>query len=555
MQAMNKAIQIVLQQLRGFSLTARMLIAAILVILVMGLVLVAVFAGRAEMVGLGLASEEARGRAAQYMTSHRIGFEDRGGDLFVSADDRYAVLGNLTENNLLSADQIDFSSVLKDDSPFTDRTTKKMRYLVAKMNEVARMISEWSVIDRAEVRIDHPDRPYGIGGPDIHPTAAVSVVTTTGSLPQSLSDSIARTVAGVHADLRVEDVTVVDARTGRSVTPRTVDDLASNRHLELKEAHEKRVKSKILELLDYIPGLRVAVNAQVDASEIITHQVGVEEPKIGVQGEKTRERIATNQTAASEPGVRPNTGGLDLSTSAGRTSNVTENETATTMRPVFPATESDIRRDQGYAVKIDASVLIPRSFFVKLYRTQEGDEGAEPDAPALQTLAQTETQKIRQAILPLIETDAAEGAVAGTVVVDMFTDLAGMGIGALGGGGALGGRGSVSGGLVNQSVIKTVGLAALAVVSLLLMFMMVRRAGREEEMPTAEELVGIPPALAQADSDLVGEATESAPPMEGVEIDEGALRRQQMLDQVNDLAQNSPAEAAALLRKWIKTDE
>jgi len=100
--------------------------------------------------------------------------------------------------------------------------------------------------------------------------------------------------------------------------------------------------------------------------------------------------------------------------------------------------------------------------------------------------------------------------------------------------------------------VKAVGLGALAMVSLLLMFMMVRRASREEEMPTAEELVGIPPALAQADSDLVGEAAESEPAMEGVEIAEGALRQQQMLEQINDLAQNSPGEAASLLRKWIK---
>ena len=86
------------------------------------------------------------------------------------------------------------------------------------------------------------------------------------------------------------------------------------------------------------------------------------------------------------------------------------------------------------------------------------------------------------------------------------------------------------------------------------MFMMVRRASRQEEMPTAEELVGIPPALNEDESDIVGEAAESVPALEGLEIDEGTIRRQQMLDQINDLATNAPDEAANLLRKWIQTD-
>jgi flagellar M-ring protein FliF len=141
----------------------------------------------------------------------------------------------------------------------------------------------------------------------------------------------------------------------------------------------------------------------------------------------------------------------------------------------------------------------------------------------------------------------------------MFADFAAAGVGALEAGGSGfvsgGSGGGLGGAFVSDNLVKTVGLGALAVVSLLLMFMMVRRASREEEMPTAEELVGIPPALAQAESDLVGEASESTPAMEGLEIDENDLRRQQMLDQVNELAKNDPDEAATLIRKWIRTHE
>ena len=107
--------------------------------------------------------------------------------------------------------------------------------------------------------------------------------------------------------------------------------------------------------------------------------------------------------------------------------------------------------------------------------------------------------------------------------------------------------------LVSEGSVRSIGLGALALVSLLFMFMIVRRASHEEEMPTAEELVGIPPALTDENLDLVGEADESVAAMEGVEIDEKSVRRQQMLEQINELAMSSSDEAASLLRKWIKS--
>jgi flagellar biosynthesis/type III secretory pathway M-ring protein FliF/YscJ len=43
--------------------------------------------------------------------------------------------------------------------------------------------------------------------------------------------------------------------------------------------------------------------------------------------------------------------------------------------------------------------------------------------------------------------------------------------------------------------------------------------------------------------------------MEGVEIGEDDLRRQQMLKQINEMAVDTPADAANLLRKWIRHHE
>jgi flagellar biosynthesis/type III secretory pathway M-ring protein FliF/YscJ len=50
----------------------------------------------------------------------------------------------------------------------------------------------------------------------------------------------------------------------------------------------------------------------------------------------------------------------------------------------------------------------------------------------------------------------------------------------------------------------------------------------------------------------VGEAADATPALEGMELDDDSLRRAQMLDQLNELAQRDPAEIAGILRRWMR---
>jgi flagellar biosynthesis/type III secretory pathway M-ring protein FliF/YscJ len=97
-------------------------------------------------------------------------------------------------------------------------------------------------------------------------------------------------------------------------------------------------------------------------------------------------------------------------------------------------------------------------------------------------------------------------------------------------------------------------LAGLALLSLAMMFIMVRKANVREALPTAEELIGVPKALADTDADIIGEAGEGVLSLEGFEIDDDELKRQQMLRQISEMARNAPSDAAVLLRRWVKTE-
>jgi flagellar biosynthesis/type III secretory pathway M-ring protein FliF/YscJ len=86
------------------------------------------------------------------------------------------------------------------------------------------------------------------------------------------------------------------------------------------------------------------------------------------------------------------------------------------------------------------------------------------------------------------------------------------------------------------------------------MFAIVKKAGKKQDLPTAEELVGLPPAIETA-SDLIGEADESDTPMAGIELEEGEVRTSMLLEQVSEMVKKDPEATAKLLKQWINVEE
>jgi hypothetical protein len=194
---------------------------------------------------------------------------------------------------------------------------------------------------------------------------------------------------------------------------------------------------------------------------------------------------------------------------------------------------------------------------------QDGAEAKEPDEATLAPIRTEEIARITKLIEPLVATDAVEDAKPGTVAISWFYDFAdetpapsiaaNIGDIVLGGGGGGGGGGgfSVSGG----GLIKPIGLGVLAIVSLFFMFNIAKKASVREQLPSAEELAGVPPMLESDGGDIIGEADEATPALEGMELDDDSLRRQQMLDQLNELASRDPEELSGILRRWMRNQD
>jgi len=99
-------------------------------------------------------------------------------------------------------------------------------------------------------------------------------------------------------------------------------------------------------------------------------------------------------------------------------------------------------------------------------------------------------------------------------------------------------------------MVKTAALGGVALLALGLVVMTAMRATRRETLPTAAELVGLPPALDGA-SDLVGEAGEADSVLQGLELTDDEMRHRKMMEQVSELVGEKPSEAARILGRWM----
>jgi flagellar M-ring protein FliF len=551
MQAVQKTIQPIIGHIRELPFTAKLLVGSLMVILLMALFLVAQYAGRSTLEALPIPpTGEARTRVISYLQTTGIAHEQRGTEILIPADQRYAVLAQLTDDEVITADEINFDSLIEKDSPFLSRDQNRKRWLVAKMNVLARMINNMSGVDRATVVIGEPDRPGGIGASHVKPTASVTV-SATGELTQPQVDAIAQLVAGAHAGLDVDMVSVIDAQTGRHRLASSRDNLAASEYLDLQTNTEDAMKGKIQDALYYIPNVSVAVRAIVDTRREDERIQEYRDPKTGVRSDLSTSTTSTSQGAGGQPGVRPNVV-ANAPTGGTGASEMSDEKAESEFDNRFPFSQRSLIDRKGYALQINATIGVPRSYFVRLYQQDQNDPSAIPTAAALDVVATQEIDEIKRQIEPLVDTTAiGEEAMPGTVVVRMIPDVA-LGVVAPDIAPAQASV-VVGGGLLLKDWLKYVGLGALVLLSLLMMFLMVRKASAREELPTPEELVGTPPALQATESDVVGEAEESAPALEGLEIEEEELRRQQMLDQINDMVAKNSDEAASLLRRWMKS--
>jgi flagellar biosynthesis/type III secretory pathway M-ring protein FliF/YscJ len=96
---------------------------------------------------------------------------------------------------------------------------------------------------------------------------------------------------------------------------------------------------------------------------------------------------------------------------------------------------------------------------------------------------------------------------------------------------------------------KEIGVGALAIISLFMVAMMVRKSTPAPIIAAPLELKEAPALI--GGEDIAGEAVEGNPMLDGMELDEDAIKAQQMVEQVSTMVKENPDAAANLVKRWL----
>ena len=554
MQALRNTLELIRTRMAGLPASAKLLAGSLLVILALGLFLVAQWSATTSSVPFAIVPT-AYDDARTFLGSRGVQYEEKNGQILVPAERHAELLSQFAEQGAEGGTSINFEQAIALDSPFMTTRQSETTWRIALQNVLAQTIGGFRNVKSARVFVS-PKPSTPLGASRHVQSASVHVTMRIGSLAQEQVDAIATLVAGAQAGLKPESVAISDSSQSYHTSFGRAAATGGNLEHVLKIA--EAVQARIATLLASIEGVRIAVNPQVVTTERTSTTTDYRDGISIPISEDTSTSATKGPAASREPGAVPNTG-LAVVTSSNGGAETSSELSKARYDSRIPGSTTIEKDSTGYATKIDVGVALPWSYFVRVWRLKNPDApGAEakvPDEAALAIIRDEEIARITKLVEPQASTDAVEGSKKGKIEVSWFYDFeeqvpqtsmaAGLGEFVLGG--------SSTGGMSGSGLIKPIGLGVLAIASLFFMFNIARKASVREDLPTAEELAGVPPKLESDDAEVVGEADEASPALEGMELDDDSLRRAQMLEQLNEMASRDPSELSGILRRWMRS--
>jgi len=577
MDQLRKVLGLITTQGAKLTPTQKLLVGSVCVIALMSLFLVSQYAGKAQMVELIPAgSPEDQAKAAEYLDGAGVPYEfNTEKKVIVPTERKFPALARLAKAQVITGQSLlGRNNLVEHQDWLKPKAVQDQMYVTALCNDLAKVIGNFDGITGAEVFISAPETT-GLGSPTRRPVATVTVRPAPGAkLDQGTVDALADLVAGTTAGLDAKNVSIIDGVNRRSYRAGQDNGFSANGYMEQVAIVEERVRDKIMHHLgSFIGDVVVSVNAIVDGSRTDIRTESALPKGEGTIAVPIEERSTTSTSTSGSKAAAPGLGGnvgMDIEYAAGDGGS-TSDETSETRYSAKIGTRTETRQmPRGRPTKINVAVSVPRGYVEQVIKQRKGAAAAAPGAaaPAEPSEAEIETEwttrvakGLEDMVRPLVQTaDMAGSAMeAGDVVVSLIP----VAIASVGPGGSMGTGGSSSGAagplggvssLVSSGLFKQGVLGGLAVLSIGMMFMLVRKAGRAAPMPTAEELVGIPPAI-EVDSDLVGEADEGETAMMGIEIDNDELKRQKMLEEVSELVKSNPQSAVGVFNRWLSPEQ
>ena len=540
-------------QLRGLTPSQRLAIGSCVGLIAIALLWLVNWASapqRVPLLDMPMTAEEL-GPIQQRLDAMDVSYEMSGDVILVPIDDRSKLLAKLERGKLLPQNiSLGFRDLFQEQNAFQPPAAQEFRRGVALSNELSGVIRDFDDVSEARVFMNTKTRRK-LGQAPIVQTASVFVTPAAGvamnkGLVRAVASFVSRAAGG---GMSISSVAVIDSVAGRSYSVPEQDPGLPTEDIDLREKTEKYFAGQIKGLLAGIPNVEVAVHADLTTKSMIETDEKYGKPGI-IKEEMTSSEIGRSKPADG-PGVGPNTAVEVANAGGGET--LVEKTTTTTNESGrdLKVTRSDEPRNtfQGCT----AAVLVPRSYFVGIYRM------ADPDTdPTDADLAPISTRELAKITGQVVQAVGATGI--DQVQVDWYYDQATvlMGQAVM--------QAGVPEGMVGyvRAYGSKAGMAALAMMSLVMMLRMVRKVGEGPVLPGEEppqpgrlrkrgghdelaemELEGLP----------VGEAQASEQALEGLEVDPTTLKTQRMVEQINELVTEDLEGSVSILEQWMQRSQ
>ena len=540
------------QQLSGLNSSQKMLAACLVAIIVMTVAWWGRQAGSSEMAPLFKEAMEAgdAGRIKHLLTARGIRVEIGADNLIsVPAAQLNQAFAELAVSEAMPKNpSINFDSFMKGINPFASSTLNEAHLVHFKQARLSEVIREFPGVKSAEVFID-PTQKFGMNASNVEMAATVNIrAKDPKAISQALVDGAANLVMGAQAGLSWKRVTVMVDGALRRVSDPEMRGSDDPDLLERRERYQQIYADKVANLLN-IPGLSVSVTFDLNGETVRKRKHSYDKATSlslpSETEEKSRESTGGGGVAGGEPGAMPNTsmsvGGGPIATSGGDSSS-TESET----RSKFENFPSDVVEESvkfaGLGSPRGAAVMVPRSHVVNVLKFESQDP-KEPDRAQIEEWFKRQLPDLQKMVKTAVGLTSEEA-----VSMALYTDLIPPQPAGAGGGAAAGGLSIAA---VAGTHSREIMLGGLAVVSLFMVSMMVRRGGPAiVAMPVGIQQSTPMPVL-DATEALAGEVGEGKSMLDAMELDEDAVRAQQMVDQVAAMVEDNPDAAAGLVKRWM----
>ncbi|HXE53600.1 MAG TPA: flagellar M-ring protein FliF C-terminal domain-containing protein [Tepidisphaeraceae bacterium] len=535
------------QQLAGLNATQKMLTAALAAIMVITVIWWGKYASEAEMVPLlnqSLSTNDL-GRIQERLEMKQIKYTPSGDRILVPAQQRIAILSDLTFSRLLPQNtQSGIDDIISKMNPFDSASKTDKMWNGHKEDVLSQIIGYMPGVTQARVVID-PTMTRSLDG-DTQPRATANIVLDgTQKDPQKVVEAAAALLVGAQSGLDYKHITVIVNGEAIPVRDPSTDSLyAGTDQLKIQKEWEQAKAELVRGALPPISHLSVVVtiklnttDMQVDKQDFDAKGTVSKETKISETNEET---TGGSGQGGGEAGAVPNTG-LSLPAAGGASSgpSQTRSQTETQMENHVPTTHTISHTPAGDATPVSAAISVPYSYFVGEYKTQY-TSSKDPTPQDLQPIVTRELAQMKQTVATILQLPDTK------VTVHEYTDIVPDTAQQF----ASASRPYAVSAMVGGHA-KEIALGTLALMSLFMASMMVRKSA-PTPMPVAAAPAApqTPPVLIGGEP-LAGEVGSGDALLDGMELNDDAIKAQQMVDQVSTMVRENPDAAASLVKRWL----